>query len=93
VSTGSTYMIKSFLNVEHCDNGEIGYYVDEYDENGKWISGQWKANEPTSFVESINISYRPSSSAVKKARLQLYTTAGTDIEAYVDNVQWFPLTK
>jgi peptidoglycan/xylan/chitin deacetylase (PgdA/CDA1 family) len=93
VAPDATYMIKSFLNVESIKQGEIGYYIDEYDKKGEWLSGQWKVTEPTSFVEDINIAYQPTSPDVHKARLQIYTVDGTSVDAYVDNAQWFPLTK
>jgi peptidoglycan/xylan/chitin deacetylase (PgdA/CDA1 family) len=91
VSAAKTYMVKSFLNVETIVTGEIGYYIDEYNAHGKWISGQWKKAEKNAFVENINITYKPSSPAVASARLQVYVTPGAGITAYVDNFQWFPL--
>lgn len=87
----TTYMIKSFLKVETIVSGEVGYYVDEYDEHGEWISGQWKNGEKSAFTENISFPYRPSSSKVKQARLQVFVTPGSGIKAYVDNFQWFPM--
>lgn len=92
VTADATYMIKSFLRVEASSDGMIGYYVDEYDKHDKWVSGQWKTSEPNPFVENINISYKPTSTAVHKARLQIYTANGP-VKAYIDSLQWFPLTK
>jgi hypothetical protein len=91
VDANSTYMIKSFLHVVAIVTGEVGYYIDEYDSRGRWISGQWKKTEKNAFVENINIVYKPSSPAVKHARLQVYITPGSGAKAYVDNFQWFPL--
>jgi hypothetical protein len=86
-----TYMIKSFLHVATIVSGEVGYYVDEYDAKGKWISGGWEKSETNTFAENINIYYKPSSSRVSKARVQVYVTAGSGVKAYVDNFQWFPM--
>lgn len=86
-----TYMVKSFLNVIAIARGEVGYYVDEFDRQGRWISGQWKKAESSAFAEEINFPYTPSSSAVNKARVQVYVTAGSGIRAYVDSFQWFPM--
>ena len=91
VDSTKTYGIKSFLNVQSITSGEIGYYIDEYDASGNWISGQWKTAENSAFVENMNFSYTPSSANVKSAALQIYTTANSGITAYVDNVQWFAL--
>lgn len=86
-----SYMIKSFLRVTTIASGEIGYYIDEYDAQDKWISGGWKKSETNAFTESINIPYKPSSKQVRKARVQVYVTAGSGAKAYVDNFQWFPM--
>lgn len=91
IDPGRTYMIKSFLHVTTIASGEVGYYVDEYDAYDKWISGGWEKSETNAFAESINIPYKPSSKQVRKARVQVYVTAGSGIKAYVDNFQWFPM--
>lgn len=91
VSATSTYLLKSYLNVQQISTGEVGYYIDEYDGMGNWVSGQYKAAERSIFSENINFSYTPSSSVVTQARLQIFATKGSNIIAYVDNVQWFTL--
>ncbi len=92
VNPDTTYLIKQFLNVKTILRGEVGFYVDEYDANGNWVSGQYKTGEKDVFVENINFPYKPSSNLVKKASLQVIVTANSGIEAYIDNVQWFPLS-
>jgi peptidoglycan/xylan/chitin deacetylase (PgdA/CDA1 family) len=91
VTSGKTYMVKSFLNLTTRTSGELGYYIDEYDANGNWISGQWKKSETTPSVKEENIAYTPTSANVKKASLQVYANANSGITAYVDNVQWYPV--
>lgn len=91
VNPNSTYMIKSFLNVTTIASGSINYYIDEYDDHGKWISGQQQKAETTAFAENMNFPYHPSSKRVAKARLQLYLSPGSGIRAYVDSFQWFPM--
>jgi peptidoglycan/xylan/chitin deacetylase (PgdA/CDA1 family) len=92
VDQNTTYMLKSFLNVQKITSGEVGYYIDEYDANGNWISGQWKTAEKSAFVESMNFTYKPTSANVSKASLQIYTTANSGVTAFVDNAQMFPLS-
>ncbi len=89
VSPGTTYMIKSFLNVQTISSGSVGFYVDEYDANGNWISGQYLKAEPSAFVEEMSFLYKPSSANVASASLQIIV-GGSGINAYIDNVQWFP---
>jgi peptidoglycan/xylan/chitin deacetylase (PgdA/CDA1 family) len=93
VQPAMTYVIKSFLDVIYIDQGEVGYYIDEYNSNGHWISGQWKSAEHNTFVENINFTYRPTSRAVRYARLQLFLTPRTHITAYADTFQWYPVGK
>jgi len=92
VSNATTYMFKNFITVKQITSGEFGFYIDEYDAGGNWISGQWKGAERTAFAENFNFSYTPSSAAVATASLQIYATGNPGITAYVDNVQMFPLT-
>jgi peptidoglycan/xylan/chitin deacetylase (PgdA/CDA1 family) len=88
VSSSNAYLIKSYLNVTSILTGEVGYYIDEYDANGAWVSGQFKARETGVFAQNINITYIPSSLAVKKASLQLYATKGSMAKGYVDSFRW-----
>lgn len=88
VSFGSQYVLKNYVNVQRITSGELGFYIDEYDINGNWISGQYKGAERSVFVENFNFGYTPSSSRVATARLQVFATANSGITAFLDNVQW-----
>lgn len=90
VDPNTIYALKNFLNVQQLTSGEVGFYVDEYDANGNWISGQYKGGERSAFVESFNLTYKPSSNLVGKASLQVIVSANSGITAYLDNSQWFP---
>ncbi|HET9411898.1 MAG TPA: polysaccharide deacetylase family protein [Candidatus Saccharimonadales bacterium] len=91
VNSAQSYLIKSYLNVAAIKSGEIGYYIDEYDASGNWVSGQWKKAENAAFVEGINFSYTPSSTAVKQAQLQIYVTGNSGIKAFIDGFFMFAL--
>lgn len=90
VTPATNYMFKAYLNVAAISSGEVGFYVDEYNSAGQWISGQFRKRENTRWVESMNFTYTPSSTSVASASLQVYVT-GTGITAYVDNMQMFAL--
>jgi len=90
VTSGTTYVLKDFLNVAQLTSGEVGFYVDEYGVNGNWISGQWLKQETSSFVEDMNFTYKPSSPSVTQASLQIVVTGNPGITAYVANSQMFP---
>ena len=86
VSSEASYTVSMDVNVVSIV-GEIGYYVDEYDVLGNWISGQYLYTINSS-VNHVNFHYTPSSSQVDKASLQIILTPGTGTEAYLDNVRW-----
>lgn len=92
IDPNATYMFKNFLDVNQLTTGEIGFYIDEYNAAGNWISGQWKVAERSVFVENLNFTYKATSSAVATTRLQVYATGNSGIVAYVDNIQMFPVT-
>lgn len=92
IDPNTTYMLKNFLKVTSITSSVVGFYIDEYDGAGNWISGQYKNGESAPFVESFNFTYKPTSTAVRKARLQVIVPANSGITAYIDNPQWFSLS-
>ena len=92
IDPNATYMLKNFLNVTSISSGEVGFYVDEYDTAGNWLSGQYKNAERTAFVEDFNFLYKPTSASVKQASLQIIVSANSGVTAYLDNSQWFALS-
>ena len=90
VTPGTNYLYKNFLNVAALASGEVAFYVDEYNAAGAWVSGQYRAREPSRWVEELNFAYTPSSSNVAKASLQVIVV-GTGITAYLDNVELLAL--
>lgn len=91
VTSGTQYVLKNFLNLQKITSGQIGFYIDEYNANGQWISGQWKTGESNPFVEDMNFTYTPSSPSVSTASLQVIDS-GAGITAYFANPQWFPIS-
>ncbi len=91
VDSNTTYIFKNFLYVKQITSGEVTFYIDEYDANGSWISGQYKRGEPSVWAESMNFSYKPTSGLVRSASLQVAVPANSGIVAYLDNAQMFPL--
>lgn len=91
VDPSTTYMLKNFTNLVGLTQGEMAFYIDEYDANGNWISGQYKVAQREPFVENLNFTYKPTTQTVRQASLQVIVTANSGITAYLDNVQWFSL--
>ena len=90
VTNAKTYIWKTYLNLQSLTSGEVTFYIDEYDANGNWISGQYKFGEKSADVENVNLTYKPSSVNVKQASLQLSVGANSGIVGYIDTMQFFP---
>ncbi|MCA9346427.1 polysaccharide deacetylase family protein [Candidatus Saccharibacteria bacterium] len=88
ISSVNSYVVKSYLNVLSVDGtSQVGFYIDEYDINGNYLSTQAKPSEGSVWVEMLNFNYVPSSSNVAQVRIQVVVTAGTGLSAFLDNVQ------
>jgi len=89
VDSTKTYSLFSYLDVKQRTSGEVGFYIDEYDANGNWISGQWKTGVMTLGSREVAYNYKPSSANVKQASLQVGVSANSGITAYFDDVRWY----
>ncbi len=87
--TPGDYRISAHLDVRDRTTGDVGWYIDEYDADGNWISGQWKLASSEAGVTDVDLTYSPSSAEVASASLQVYVTADTELLAYVDDVRWW----
>jgi len=87
VTYGNQYTWEQYINITFT-NGEFGFYIDEYDTNGNWISGQWKGQLSSTSSELKSISYTPTSENVKTIGLQYYIVSGSTINIYIDSVSF-----
>ena len=92
VTYGTQYQMSCYLNIFALGaGGYIAYYVDEYDANGNWISGQYKTDRSTLGTMNVSFSYTPSSANVKSASLQVIVGSSVGTTAYIDSIKWFKL--
>jgi peptidoglycan/xylan/chitin deacetylase (PgdA/CDA1 family) len=84
VDPTTTYYVDAFVNASALTSGEFGYYVDEYDVNGAWISGKWLGLVNPGQVNQFSVSYTPTSISVASISLQGYLTAGSVGTIYTD---------
>jgi peptidoglycan/xylan/chitin deacetylase (PgdA/CDA1 family) len=89
VTYGSNYGVRFFVNTKDLTSDEIGFYMDEYDAEGNWISGQWLGKAGTLWVIDESYTYTPSSSEVVTASPQVYMLPGAVGTAYIDNIELF----
>ena len=89
---GSTYSFKAFVNTLGETAGEFGFYIDEYDTNGNWISGQWLGAVWLPTVSYFTATYTPSSNAVNSFKIQTYFSGNSSGKVYADNFELYNLT-
>ncbi len=82
----ANYLLEAFYNTIGLTQGELGFYIDEYDRFGNWISGQWIGKVANNAVGYFTKLYKVTSNLVKKLGVQIYLTAGSNGTAYIDNV-------
>ena len=70
-------------------SGEVGFYIDEYDNAGNWISGQYKTGVRSVGAGNVAMSYSPTSSTVAKASLQVIVMGNSGTAAYFDDASWY----
>ncbi len=92
VNPTSTYVVKGYINIASKTAGEVGFYIDEYDAAGNWISGQYKQTVAELYIKDISFVYTASSLAVAQARLQIIVSQASGIKMYIDNINWFVTT-
>lgn len=81
------YNLSMFVRVENFVQGGFAIWVNEYDEQGTWLSGQWLGGLYRNYLGTRGHLYMPTSEAVKNIQLTLYTNAGSDLDAYIDSVR------
>jgi hypothetical protein len=89
VSPAQTYGFRFFVNNNNMTSGELGFFVDEYNATGNWISGKWLGQTGNMFTIDESYSYQPTSAAVASASIQVYLTGGSVGHAFVDGVEMF----
>lgn len=82
----SSYVLDAFVNATGLTTGELGFYIDEYDANGNWVSGQWLGMVTNGTVGFFTRLYNATSTLVNSIRVQTYLTGGATGTAYIDSV-------
>lgn len=88
VGSGNSYSLSGYLDIRQITDGEVGFYIDEYDDTFSWISGQYIMGISIVSAGNFGFTYIPSSIFVAQAALQIILTADSDTLAYIDNIVW-----
>lgn len=87
VTNTKTYTVQMYVKVVNYAQ-DIGFYIDEYDAAGNWISGKYVYTKRDSVTGYISFSYTPTSVNVASSSLQVIMVAGTGTTVYIDDVSW-----
>ncbi len=89
VTPGKTYGMRAYTDSRNFKTGEVGFYIDEYNKAGNWISGKWFGAIYGPNVTDKPYAYTPTSANVATAAMQVYMSPGTTGAVYIDNVEFF----
>ena len=91
VAFGTSYSLKAYTNSMNLNAGEVGFYVDEYDTAGNWISGKWINGWTAKEIVNRSYVFTPTSSNVSTAAIQVYMLAAVSGNIFVDNIEFLAL--
>src|SRR3989344_5622906 len=91
VDTSTTYGLRAYTDSRSLTSAETGFYIDEYDSAGNWISGKWLGGFTNKNVVDKSFVYKPTSSSVHSLSIQVYMMTGSGT-VFIDNVEIFPKT-
>lgn len=86
----TAYTLETYVDASRLTKGSVGFYVDEWDAAGNWVSGQYIRDVPDHQqrkVEHVAFEYTPGEHAVK-ASLQIILSPGATGTAFVDELGW-----
>lgn len=85
VDANTSYILDSFYNATNLTSGEFGFYIDEYDAAGNWVSGQQLGAITNGTIGFFTSLYNVPSPTVRSVRVQTYLTGGATGVAYIDS--------
>ena len=89
VTFGATYGFRAYTDSQSLSSGEVGFYIDEYDQGGNWISGKWLGGFTNKNVIDKAYTFTPTLESVKSIALQVYMTASSRGHVFIDNIEFF----
>jgi peptidoglycan/xylan/chitin deacetylase (PgdA/CDA1 family) len=93
VSPTDSYLVKTSLDIKSYSQGELFFYMDEYDSKGKLISGKFLKGLNSIRSQILEITFIPSSIQVKSVSLKIGLRANSGITGFIDNISLEKLDK
>lgn len=89
VQPGVNYGVKVYVDASSFKSGEVGFYADEYDANGNWLSWQWWGGYNQANVATFNHVYITSSDQVAQVELKVYMDPKSKGYVFLDNFELY----
>ncbi len=86
VDGNQIYKLSFYQKQNNVTNGGTAVWVDEFDDNGTWISGSWLGGTYINFDGIRTMGYIPTSQDVSNIQIHFFTEAGSNFTAYIDEV-------
>lgn len=88
VSWWAEYLLKMFQSVQDLTSGGWAIWVDEFNDQGYYLGGQWLGGNYANFFGIRYYSYSPNSSAVEWVSLVIFTEEGSNLTLFIDSVEF-----
>jgi peptidoglycan/xylan/chitin deacetylase (PgdA/CDA1 family) len=85
----TNYLFQVTADTTGLTSGELGFYIDEYDAAGNWVSGQWVGAALNNTSALYEVVYKATSNLVASMSIQTYLTGGSTGYALTDDYALF----
>jgi peptidoglycan/xylan/chitin deacetylase (PgdA/CDA1 family) len=86
VNRSAAYTISYYQKISSYSRGGAAMWINEFDGNNVWLSGQWLGGTYESSEGAISRDYTPTSANVAKVELHLFTEADSQLTLFIDEV-------
>lgn len=85
--SSATYSISYFEKTNNFQQGGTATWVDEFDVQNNYLSGQWLGGKYTAVNELVAYDYKPTSTNVKYIQVHLFTEINSVMSVYYDEIK------
>ncbi len=83
----SEYLLRMYQNVQDLTAGGWAVWLDEFASDYSYVGGQWLDGNYYNFIGDRYYEYLPTSPAVTKIQIHIFTEENSDLTLYVDSVE------
>jgi len=90
VNSSKHYLLSLFIRIKNFVSGGQAMWINEYDVNNKFISGQFMGGTYGNFIGNKAYQYKATSASVHHIQIAIYTNANSDLDLVIDSVRLVP---